>query len=112
VRVEVLYFAVMRERARRDGESLDLVAGSRVGEARAIIAALHPEIAPLLPRVKVAVNRTVVGDDHPLADGDELAFLPPVSGGAGGPAFNRRRRASIRRGRSLRCSLSRSDRPA
>jgi hypothetical protein len=83
-----------------------------VREARAAIAARRPEIAPLLPRVKAAVNRAVAGDDHPLGDGDELAFLPPVSGGAGGPAFSRRRRASTRRGRSLRCSLSRSARRA
>jgi molybdopterin converting factor subunit 1 len=82
MRVEVLYFAVLRERARRDGETLDLPAGARVREAWEAIAALRPEIAPLLPRVQTAVNRTVVGADHPLADGDELALLPPVSGGA------------------------------
>lgn len=78
----MLYFAVLRERVRCDGESLDLPAGARVREARAAIAARRPEIAPLLPRVRAAVNRTVVGDDHSLGDGDELAFLPPVSGGA------------------------------
>jgi MoaE-MoaD fusion protein len=83
VRIEVLYFAVLRERVRLAGESLDLPVGSRVREARAAIAARHAEIAPLLPRVQAAVNRTVVGDDHPLSDGDELAFLPPVSGGSG-----------------------------
>lgn len=108
----MLYFAVLRERVRLDGESLDLPAGARVGEARAAIAVRHPEIAPLLPRVQAAVNRTVVGDNHPLGDGDELAFLPPVSGGAGVPALNRRRRASTPRGRSLRCNLSRSARRA
>jgi molybdopterin converting factor subunit 1 len=82
VRVEVLYFAVLRERVRLAGESLELPAGARVREARDAIAARHPAIAPLLPRVQTAVNRTVVGDEHPLGDGDELAFLPPVSGGA------------------------------
>jgi molybdopterin synthase catalytic subunit len=82
VRVEVLYFAMLRERARRDDETLELPPGARVRAARAAIAALHPEIAPLLPRVQTAVNRTVVGEDHALGDGDELAFLPPVSGGS------------------------------
>jgi MoaE-MoaD fusion protein len=110
--IEVLYFAVLRERVGRDAESLELPAGSRVREARAAIAALRPEIAPLLPRVQAAVNRTVVGDEHPLAEGDELAFLPPVSGGAGDRAFNRRRRASTRRGRFPRCSPSRLRRRA
>ncbi len=82
MRIEVLYFAVLRERAGRDGDTLELPSGARVREARAAVAALHPEIAPLLPRVQGAVNRTVVGEDHPLGDGDELAFLPPVSGGS------------------------------
>jgi molybdopterin converting factor subunit 1 len=82
VRIEVLYFAVLRERARRDGESLELPSGALVMQARAAVAARHPEIAALLTRVQTAVNRTVVGDDHPLHDGDELAFLPPVAGGS------------------------------
>jgi molybdopterin synthase catalytic subunit len=82
VRIQVLYFAVLRERVRREGETLDLPPGVHVREAREAIAALHPEIAPLLPRVQTAVNRTVVGEDHSLGEGDELALLPPVSGGS------------------------------
>ncbi|HEY5090977.1 MAG TPA: molybdopterin converting factor subunit 1 [Polyangia bacterium] len=82
MRVEVLYFAVLRERASCDRETLDLPPGAFVREARAAIAARHPEIAALLPRVQTAVNRTVVGDDHALGEGDELAFLPPVAGGS------------------------------
>lgn len=82
MRIEVLYFAVLRERAGRGGDTLELAPGARVREARTAVAALHPEIAPLLSRVQGAVNRTVVGEDHPLTDGDELAFLPPVSGGS------------------------------
>jgi len=81
MRIEVLYFAVLRERVGRDGETLELPAGSKVRQATAAIAALHPEIASFLPRVQSAVNRTVVFGDHPLREGDELAFLPPVSGG-------------------------------
>jgi molybdopterin synthase catalytic subunit len=82
VRVEVLYFAVLRERLRTDAESLDLPAPATVKQARATLAERHPEIAPLLPQVRSAVNRQMVGDDHPLRDGDELALIPPVAGGA------------------------------
>jgi molybdopterin synthase catalytic subunit len=39
--------------------------------------------AALPPRVKVAVNQRVVENDHGLAEGDEVAYLPPVSGGGG-----------------------------
>ncbi len=83
MRVSVLYFAVLRERAGRDSDTLELPSGAQVREAWAAIAGLHPAIGPLLPRVQTAVNRIVVPEDHPLAEGDELALLPPVSGGAG-----------------------------
>jgi molybdopterin converting factor subunit 1 len=82
VRIEVLYFAVLRERLRRDGEPLELTAGATVAAARAALAAAHPAIAPLLPQVRSAVNRQMVGDEHTLCDGDELALIPPVAGGA------------------------------
>jgi molybdopterin synthase catalytic subunit len=83
--ITVLYFAVLRERARRERETLTLPPGSDVAAARAAIARLHPELAALLPRVQTAVNRAMVGDAQALAEGDELAFIPPVAGGAGAP---------------------------
>jgi molybdopterin synthase catalytic subunit len=83
VLIQVLYFAVLRERTRRDRDTLDLPAGADVRTARAAIAALHPEVAPLLPQVQTAVNRAMVGEGHALHDGDELALIPPVAGGSG-----------------------------
>jgi len=80
--VEVLYFAILRERLRRDKETVALPAGATVGEAMAAIGTLHPDIAALLPQVQVAVNRSMAPAGHPLADGDELALLPPVAGGS------------------------------
>ena len=83
VRVQVLYFAVLRERLRLDGESLELAAAATVAAAREALARRHPEIASLLPRVQSAVNRTLVLPSHTLCDGDELALIPPVAGGSG-----------------------------
>src|SRR5438128_7132871 len=82
VRIEVLYFAVLRERLKRDAEPLELPAAATVGAARAALAEAHPELARLLPQVRSAVNRQMVGDEHTLCDGDELALIPPVAGGA------------------------------
>lgn len=79
--VQVRYFAILRERAGREAEAFDLPAGATVRDAREAIAARHPGIAPLLSRIAVAVNHTVVTEAHPLAAGDEVALLPPVSGG-------------------------------
>lgn len=83
MRINVLYFAVFRERLRRDAETLDLPPEATVADARAALASAHPEIAAFLPRAQSAVNRTMVGDTHTLSDGDELALIPPVAGGAG-----------------------------
>jgi molybdopterin synthase catalytic subunit len=82
MRVSILYFAILRERLRRDEDKLDLPAAATVADALAAIAARAPEIAGLLAQVQTAVNRKVAPADHTLADGDELALLPPVAGGA------------------------------
>jgi molybdopterin converting factor subunit 1 len=83
MQITVLYFAVLRERARRERETVTLEVGGDVSAARAEIARLHPELAPLLPIVQVAVNRTLVTGARVLAEGDELALIPPVAGGSG-----------------------------
>jgi len=80
--ITVLYFAVLRERARRERDTVTLPAGSDVAAARAAIARLHPALAPLLPVVRTAVNRAFVGEAHALLDGDEVALIPPVAGGS------------------------------
>jgi molybdopterin synthase catalytic subunit len=84
MQITVLYFAVTRERAGRDRETVTLEEGANVGTARAAIARLHPALAPLLAAVGTAVNRAMVAEGHALRDGDELALIPPVAGGAGG----------------------------
>jgi molybdopterin converting factor subunit 1 len=82
MKVDVLYFAVLRERIQLDHETVELAAGATVHEVRAAIAARHPSVAALLPGVQLAVNRVVAADSQPIADGDELALLPPVAGGS------------------------------
>jgi molybdopterin synthase catalytic subunit len=81
LRVTVLYFAILRERLGVERETLDLPAGADVRAARAAIAARHPDIAPLLPRVATAVNRAIASETQSLAEGDEIALIPPVAGG-------------------------------
>ncbi|HVR01889.1 MAG TPA: molybdenum cofactor biosynthesis protein MoaE [Polyangia bacterium] len=81
--ITVLYFAVLRERAHRERETVTLEPGSDVAAARAAIARLHPALEPLLPMVQTAVNRVIVTATHALGEGDELALIPPVAGGSG-----------------------------
>jgi molybdopterin converting factor subunit 1 len=82
--LQVRLFAVLRERAGRDSLEIELAEGATVAEAlRALAAASAPlgEALEAMP-VVMAVNRTYVGTDETLAAGDELALIPPVSGGA------------------------------
>jgi len=80
--VKILYFALLRERRGASQETLELPDGGDVAMALAVIAKQHPQVAPLLPRAQVAVNQVVVAATAPLFEGDELALIPPVSGGS------------------------------
>jgi molybdopterin synthase catalytic subunit len=77
-----LYFAVLRERLGLAEEVVEIPGGGTVAAALAAIAARHPIVAPLLPRVQTAVNRTMVAATALLGDNDELALIPPVAGGS------------------------------
>ncbi len=83
MRIQVLYFAVFRERLRTDGEALELPDGATVGAALEALAGRHELVQGMLGRFQTAVNEEMVGVEHRLADGDELALIPPVAGGAG-----------------------------
>jgi molybdopterin synthase catalytic subunit len=82
MRIQVLYFAVFRERIGKDEESLELPAGATVADALAALAARHPAVGGLRGRFRIAVNQDFVADDHVLAERDELALIPPVAGGS------------------------------
>jgi molybdopterin synthase catalytic subunit len=78
--VTIRLFAMLRERAGAGELTLELPDGARVRDALAM-----PQVAALaegLPLV-MAVNRQYAAEDAPLSPGDELALVPPVSGGAG-----------------------------
>jgi len=77
VRVRVRLFAGLRERAGRDELELDLPDGARVADALAQVEHLAPGVSLVL-----AVNREYADPDVVLSPGDELAVVPPVSGGA------------------------------
>lgn len=78
--VRVRLFAMLRERAGTRELELDLPDGARVRDALAAV----DDLAGGLPLV-MAVNREYADADAPLAPGDELALIPPVSGGAPEP---------------------------
>jgi MoaE-MoaD fusion protein len=81
MRFEVRLYAILRERAGADRVEIDLDDGATADDALAALRRL-PELELLerLP-VRIAVNREYADPEQPLAVGDELAAIPPVSGG-------------------------------
>jgi molybdopterin synthase catalytic subunit len=77
MQVTVRLFAGLRERAGADQVQLELPDGARVRDALSEMAALTAGLP-----VVMAVNREYADVEHPLGAGDELALIPPVSGGA------------------------------
>lgn len=75
--VTVKYFASLRESLGRDQDTLDSAAVATVGEVWSTVS----NGEPLPGNVLAAVNLTYVNPDHPVKDGDEVAFFPPVTGG-------------------------------
>lgn len=75
MRIRLRYFAVLREHAGVDTEDVDVPDGCTA------LQAFHLRFPTMALRVAFARNTTLCGADTTLADGDELALLPPLGGG-------------------------------
>jgi molybdopterin converting factor subunit 1 len=81
MRVVVKLFAIVREKAGAPSLTLELPVGSTVGQALAAVAQQCPAVAEHLGRSACAVNQSYMPPSTMLHDADELAIIPPVSGG-------------------------------
>jgi len=81
IHVEVIFFGPARDFAKTDRVSLALNAGATVGDLRPALSERFPDLRGALPTSRFAVNEEFAADDAPLAAGDEVAMIPPVSGG-------------------------------
>ena len=62
-------------------QSLELADGASSIACVEALSAQHPQLVRLLPRCALAINGNYVQESVQLADGDEVAVLPPMSGG-------------------------------
>jgi molybdopterin converting factor subunit 1 len=83
IRVRVRLFAIQRELAGTREVSLELPDDADVEAAWVALVARHPVLAPGRPSVRFARNGEYAEATTGLSDGDEVAMIPPVSGGAG-----------------------------
>lgn len=83
VEIRVRLFAVLAEIAASREVTFALAAPATGRDVLAAVVERFPKIQALAPSLKLAVNLEYVSWDHPVAPGDEVAIIPPVSGGSG-----------------------------
>jgi sulfur-carrier protein len=81
MKVRLRMFAVLRERSGVSETEIELVDGATVAAAVEEVGRRFGAIADLLPKAAAAVNLCYAKSSVALRDGDELALIPPVSGG-------------------------------
>ena len=83
--VRLVYFAWVRERIGKAGETVDVPASCRtVADVMTWLAGRGPEYAHAFERadvIRAAIDKTHVKPDTPIAEAAEIAFFPPVTGG-------------------------------
>ncbi len=83
MRIRVRLFAIQRELTGTRELPLELPDGASIADAWTALVELHPVLAPGRDSVRFARNGAYADLDTGLGEGDELAIIPPVSGGAG-----------------------------
>jgi molybdopterin synthase catalytic subunit len=83
MRVRARLFARQREIAGSREVVLEVADGAKIEDAWAAVVALHPGLADGRPYVRFALNGVYASPGTPLAEDDEVACIPPVSGGSG-----------------------------
>lgn len=81
--IKVLFFASLRDQVGCGSLSFEITEDDNVTKVTERLIAEHPDWREPLSRegLLLAVNQSLVKSGHPLQDGDELAFMPPVTGG-------------------------------
>jgi MoaE-MoaD fusion protein len=98
MRVRVLFFGMLKDVIGKASDSLDLADDALVADVLAHYESQMPRLRQTLPSLALAVNQEYASPKTKLKSNDEIALLPPVSGGSGSPVgepARRQRYASI-----------------
>jgi molybdopterin converting factor subunit 1 len=79
--IKVLYFGRLKELSGSAEESVELREGARIEDLFSHCSTARPELRKFRASLVAARNREFAAWDTPLSAGDEVGFLPPVSGG-------------------------------
>jgi molybdopterin synthase catalytic subunit/molybdopterin converting factor small subunit len=80
--VHILFFGMLKDLARRESEILTLPASATLEDVLAHYRELNPQLRQYLPSIAISVNHEYADLSTKLNPGDEVALLPPVSGGS------------------------------
>ncbi len=80
--VQILLFASLKDALNTSQLELEVPEGARVQDALQLLGENYPQVARYLPHVRVARNLDYAAPTDELQEGDELALIPPVSGGS------------------------------
>jgi len=83
MQVNVLFFGMARDLAGVAEERLDIAEGGHLGDLWRQCQARFPRLGEIADSLVTAVNQEIAEGSQPLREGDEVGFLPPVSGGTG-----------------------------
>ena len=86
MRVQVLFFGMLRELIGRSSEEIDLPDGTRLETVFDRYASRFPRLREMKSSIVLARNHEFASGDVVLSQGDEIALMPPVSGGSAGEA--------------------------
>jgi len=81
MQLRVQIFATLAQQIGQNQIDVDVPNGAVVADLLESIGKQYPAIVPLLERTAVAVNLSYVKKNHALGPDDEVALIPPVSGG-------------------------------
>ncbi len=81
MKLDVRFFALYRERAKRNTFPVELPQGATVADLTNEVRRHYPNLAPLEVQIVVAVNAEYAEPDTVLHSGDDVCLIPPVSGG-------------------------------
>ena len=83
MKITIKFFARLRDLARAKTLEREVAEGATIADLAQRLQAELPQLTPLLGYTAIALNREFANPQARLSDGDEVAFFPPVSGGAG-----------------------------
>jgi molybdopterin synthase catalytic subunit len=93
MQVRILFFGMLKDMAGRGCDLLTLPEHATLDDVVFHYEKITPKLREIAPSIAISINQEFAPPDSPLKEGDEIAFLPPVSGGASDSQSNGDRRS-------------------